>query len=155
MTALPQDVVTDLRRRIARLEHELETAQDRQNGSAEILRACAATSGDAEKSLQQIAETTARLFGAPSVTLHIASVNGWARTIRVGATSKSVGAHVPDTQLDIQGHNLPGRVLRENRQIHIPDLDHVDPAMADWPGLPPARAAGARTLAGTPLRHLG
>jgi two-component system, NtrC family, sensor kinase len=155
MTALPQDVVTDLRRRIARLEHELETAQDRQNGSAEILRAIAATSGDAEKSLQQIAETTARLFGAPSVTLHIAGGNGWARTIRVGATSKSVGAHVPDAQLDIQGHNLPGTVLRENRQIHIPDLDRVDPAIADWPGLPPARAAGARTLAGTPLRHQG
>jgi two-component system, NtrC family, sensor kinase len=155
MTALPQEVVTDLRRRIAELERELETAQDRQNGSAEILRTVAGTSGDAEKSLQQIAETTARLFGAPSVTLHIASGNGWARTIRVGATSKSVGAHVPDTQLDIQGHNLPGTVLRENRQIHIPDLDHVDPSIADWPGLPPARAAGARTLAGTPLRHVG
>jgi two-component system NtrC family sensor kinase len=155
MTALPQDMVTDLRRRIARLEHELGTAHERQNGSAEILRAIAGTSGDAEKSLQQIAETTARLFGAPSVTLHIAGNGGWSRTIRVGATSKSVGAHVPDAQLNIQGHNLPGTVLRENRQIHIPDLDHVDPAMADWPGLPPARAAGARTLAGTPLRHQG
>jgi two-component system NtrC family sensor kinase len=155
MTALPQDVVTDLRRRIAELEHELETAHDRQNGSAEILRAVAGTSGDAEKSLQQIAETTARLFGSPSVTLHIADDGGWTRTIRVGATSKSVGAQISDAQLNIQGHNLPGTVLRENRQIHIPDLDHVDPAIADWPGLPPARAAGARTLAGTPLRHQG
>jgi two-component system, NtrC family, sensor kinase len=155
MTALPQDMVTDLRRRIARLEHELGTAHERQNGSAEILRAIAGTSGDAEKSLQQIAETTARLFGAPSVTLHIGGNGGWNRTIRVGATSKSVGARIPDAQLNIQGHNLPGTVLRENRQIHIPDLDHVDPAMADWPGLPPARAAGARTLAGTPLRHQG
>jgi two-component system NtrC family sensor kinase len=156
MTALPQDVVTDLRRRIAELERELETAHERENGSAEILRAIAGTSGDAENSLQQIAETTARMFGAPSVTLHIAGDGGrWIRTIRVGATSKNVGAKIPDTQLDIQGHNLPGTVLRENRQIHIPDLDHVDPAMADWPGLPPARAAGARTLAGTPLRHQG
>ena len=34
----------------------------------------------------------------------------------------------------------------ENRQIHIPDLDNVDPAIADWPGLPPARAAGTRTM---------
>ena len=36
--------------------------------------------------------------------------------------------------------------MLENRQIHIPDLDNLDPAMADWPGLPPARAAGTRTM---------
>ena len=49
----------------------------------------------------------------------------------------------------------PARSLLENRQIHIPDLDNVDPAIADWPGLPPARAAGTRTMAGTPLRREG
>src|SRR5258707_5114728 len=42
-------------------------------------------------------------------------------------------------------------VFRENRQIHIPDLDNLDPAFADWPTLPHARAAGARAMAGTPL----
>src|SRR6185312_14720129 len=99
MTALPQDVVADLRRRVAELEQrlqsglaerdaaiahqaasavenarlstELRTARDRQAGSGEILRAIASASGDSEQSLQQIAETTARLFGASSVTLNI------------------------------------------------------------------------------------
>ena len=71
MTALPQDVVADLRRENARLQAELRTAGDRQAGSAEILRAIASAPGDAERALQQIAETTARLFGATSVTIRI------------------------------------------------------------------------------------
>ena len=44
-------------------------------------------------------------------------------------------------------------VYRENRQIHIPDLDKVDPSIADFPGLAPARAGGTRTVSGTPLRR--
>ena len=107
------------------------------------------------RSLQQIAETTARLFGASSVTIRIASGDGWGRIINVGPGGKRIGAEVRADQLRIGGRNLPGTVVRENRQIHIPDLDNVDPSMADWPGLPPARAAGTRTMAGTPLRREG
>src|SRR5258708_3846623 len=82
MTALPQNVVTDLRRRIADLEQrlqsglaerdeatvrqattalenarllaELRTAGDRQTGSAEILRAIASTSGKADRCLHRL-----------------------------------------------------------------------------------------------------
>ena len=43
-------------------------------------------------------------------------------------------------------------MLRGNRQIHIPDLDHIDPGMAHWPVMA-ARAEGTRTVAATPLRH--
>jgi two-component system NtrC family sensor kinase len=182
MTALPQDVVTDLRRRIADLEQrlqsglaerdeaivqqaatalenarlstELRSTQDRQTGSAEILRAIAGASGDAKRSLQQIAETTARLFDAPSVTLHIARGDEW-ETIRVGDSSKRIGMVVSVDQLRIGGYNMPGTVLLQNRQLHIPDIDNVDPEIADWPSLPPARAAGTRVMAGTPLRREG
>jgi two-component system, NtrC family, sensor kinase len=182
MTALPQDVVTDLRRRIADLEQrlqsglaerdeaivqqaatvlenarlsiELRTAQDRQTGSAEILRAIAGASGDAKRSLQQIAETTARLFDAPSVTLHIAAGDEW-ETIRVGDSSKRIGMVVSLDQLRVGGYNMPGTVLLQNRQLQIPDIDNVDPEIADWPSLPPARAAGTRVMAGTPLRREG
>ncbi len=83
MTALLQDVVADLRRRVAELEQRLQsslaerdeaitqqaagavenarllsdlrTTRDRQAASAEILRAIASTPGDAERPLQQIA----------------------------------------------------------------------------------------------------
>src|SRR6478672_4783227 len=183
MTALPQDVVADLRRRVAELEQrlqsalaerdeaiahqaagavenarlltELRTARDRQAASAEILSAIASTPGDAERPLQQIAEITARLFGASSVTLNIAGGDEWARMIRVGPSSERVGSELSAAQLGIGGRNLPATVFRENRQIHIPDLDNLDPALADWPALPHARAAGTRALAGTPLRREG
>src|SRR5260370_19916054 len=46
---------------------ELGLARDRQTASAEILRAIASASGDAEQAFQLIAETTTRLSAAPSV----------------------------------------------------------------------------------------
>src|SRR5207253_4105990 len=79
----------------------------------------------------------------------------WARMIRVGAVSQRVGSKLWAAQLRIGARNLPSTVFRENRQIHIPDMDNIDPAIADWPTLPHARAAGARAMAGTPLRRDG
>src|SRR5882757_2294920 len=153
MTALSPDVVADLRLENARLLTDLRAVRDRQAASAEILQTIASTSGDAERALQQIAETTARLFGASSVTIRVAEGGEWSRTIDVGASAKRISAEVSAAQLRIGAHNLPSTVLRENRQIHVPDINNVDPAIADWPGLPPARAAGTRAMAGTPLRR--
>jgi GAF domain-containing protein len=155
MTALPPDVVADLRRENARLQAELRTAREYQAASAEILRTIAGVSGDAEQALQQIAETTARLFSAPSVTIRIASGDEWGSTIRVGASSKRIGTEVPSAQLRIEARNLPGAVFRENRQIHLPDLANVDPAIDDSPRIDLARSEGTRSMAGTPLRREG
>ena len=155
MTVLSDDGTADLRQENARLAAELRAARARQDATAEILRTVAHASGDAEQSLRQIAEITARLFGAPSVTIQIAEGDGWSHTIRFGDTAKRVGMTVPASQLRIGGNNMPGMIVAENRQIHVPDLDNVDPAYADWPGLPPSRAAGTRTMAGTPLRRDG
>ena len=55
----------------------------------------------------------------------------------------------------VGGHNLPGTVVHQNRQIHLPDLDNLDDEFADWPGPPVARRAGIRTMIGTPLRTKG
>jgi GAF domain-containing protein len=183
MTALPQDVVAELKARIAELEQRLQASaaerdqalagrtlaeqesarlrgildvwRDRRNASAEILGAIANAPGDARRILHQIAETSARLFGAPSATIHVAEGDGWAETIRVGESSKRIGAGVPESQLKIGGRNMPGVIVAENRQAHVPDLDNVDPAIADWPGLPFARAGGTRSMSGSPLRREG
>jgi GAF domain-containing protein len=183
MTALPPDAVADLRRVVADLERELQAsraerddaiksqaaaalenarlrnalniARDRQNASAGILRSIAGASGEAEGSLYQIAETSMRLFGATSATIQIAEGDGWSQIIRVGDSSKRIGAGVPEAQLRIGGRNMPGTIVAENRQVHVPDLDNVDPAIADWPGLPYARAAGTRSMSGSPLRREG
>jgi two-component system, NtrC family, sensor kinase len=157
MTALPQDEATsrpaDIAAENVRLRAELAAALARQTATGEILLAVANTSGDADQSLQRIAEITARLFEAPSVTIRIAGESQWFRTIRVGAWSQRVGA-VPAAQLQVRGGNLPATVFQENRQIHIPDLDNIDPSMAAWP-IVAARADGIRTVCGTPLRRDG
>ncbi len=183
MTALPPDVVADLSRLVAELEQRLEqsfaahdeaiarqaaaaqenarlrdklaAAQEREAASAAILRTISGVSGDAERSLPQIAEITARLFGASSVRIRLVENGEWGGTFHVGRSSEAITSSVPEAKVRIGGRNLPGTVVAENRQIHIPDLDNIAPEMADWPGLPPARAAGARTVSGTPLRRDG
>jgi GAF domain-containing protein len=181
MTALSEDELADLARKIAaleeqlrsahtereaaierqtaatleqfRLQTELRAALDRQKASAEILRNIAATSGDAAHALRQIAETTAHFFNAPSVTIRIAEGDRWVQDIRVGSGSLASGAH-PGSPLMERGASLPVTVYQENRQIHIPDLDNIDPSMAHWPAVA-TRAVGIRTLSGTPLRREG
>jgi len=182
MTVLPQDEVADLSRLVAELEQRLEssfvvydeaiarqaalaqenarlqselaTAREREAAGAEILRTISEVSDDAERSLQQIVEITARLFGASSVRIRLAEAGG-GRAFHVGRSSEAILASVPGARGQIGGRNLPGTVLAENRQIHVADLDHIDPEMSDWPGLPVARAAGTRTISGTPLRRGG
>jgi len=181
MTAVSEDEVADLARKIAelreqlrsahaerdaaverqtaatleqfRLDTELRAALDRQKASAEILRSIGATSGDAAYALRQIAETTAHFFNAPSVTIRIAEGDQWVQNIRVGSGSLASGAH-PGSPLIAHGASLPATVYQENRQIHIPDLDNIDPSMAHWPAVA-TRAVGIRTISGTPLRREG
>jgi len=137
----------------ARLKGQLKTARMQQEASAEILHAVANASGDAAGPLQLIAETTARLFGASSVSIQLAEGSEFTQEYRVGAIARRIGSAYPRSNIKVGGRNLPGTVVGESRQIHIPDLDRLDPSMSDFPGLPHARAGGARTVCGTPLRR--
>src|SRR4051794_16225220 len=153
MAALSADVLTDLERDNARLSAELQVLRDRLAGSAEILRTIASAPEDAARSLQHIAETSARLFGAPSVSIQLAKDGEWGEAYGFGDSARSIRSAVPLAEIRVGGRNMPGIVISENRQIHIPDLDHPDPSLADFPGLPHARAAGTRTMCGTPLKR--
>jgi signal transduction histidine kinase len=146
---------TNLRRENKRLFNEAQQALERQNAIAEILRSIAGGPGDAERSLRQIAETSARLFGAPSVSIQLVQDGEWGNAYRFGKSAQRVRSAVPLSDIRVGGRNMPGMVVGENRQIHIADLDHPDPSLADFPGLPHARAAGTRTMCGTPLRREG
>lgn len=140
----------------AALKAELRAARERQAASAEVFRAIATTSGDAANALRRIAEITARLFRASSVTIHLAGEGDqWRQSIRWGTSSARVGQELTAAQLGPSGPNLPATVYRTNRQIHVPDLDRLNPTFARWPTFPIARASGTRSIAGTPLRHKG
>jgi two-component system NtrC family sensor kinase len=137
-----------------RLRSELRAARDRQAASAEVIRLISASPGDADQTLRRIAEITERLFDASSVTLLIADGERWGQTIRVGAGSERITTAIPLAHVAITPQFMPGAVYLENHQVHVPNID--DPvARARWPGLTPARAAGSRTMSGTPLRCEG
>ncbi len=147
------EALAERERELAELRTQRAAALDRQAATSEILRAIAGAGGDAAQALQLIAETSARLFGAASVAIQIAEGLEFTREYRVGAIAQRIGSAYPRSNIRVGGRNMPGTVVAENRQIHIPDLDNLDPSMSDWPGLPHARAGGTRSLCGTPLRR--
>jgi two-component system NtrC family sensor kinase len=137
----------------ARLKSELRAARDRRAASAEVMRLISASPGDADQTLRRIVEIAERLFGASSVSLLIADGERWGRTIRVGAGSERIATAIPLAHVAITPQFMPGAVYLENRQVHVSADDPA--ALARWPGLTPARAAGTRTMSGTPLRSEG
>jgi GAF domain-containing protein/nitrogen-specific signal transduction histidine kinase len=137
---------------------DLTQSLERQTATSDILGAIAASPGDAERTLKKIAETTSRLFGAAGVSFRIAEGDEFKVSIGVGRGAEQISSQLysdPAKRPTVSGRNLPAAVIRENRQIDIPDLGNLDPELADWPGLPVARAAGIHVMVGTPLRAEG
>ena len=141
----------------ARLFAELRETLDRQTATSDILRAIASSPGEAESTLRRIAETTQRLIGAAGVSLRIADAANeeFKLFIGVGRGAEEVTQRYHGksaTRYRVRARTLPWTVILENRQVNIPDLDNLDPEISDWPGLSVTRAAGIRTMVGTPLR---
>ena len=142
----------------ARLLAELRASLERQTATSDILRAIAAAPGDADGSLRKIAETTARLFGAAGVSFRVADGDHFKLSVGVGQGAEQISSDLYDDPAKrpmVRGRNLAGTVVRENAQIHLRDLDHLDPEPAEWPGVVVARGVGIRTMVGTPLRTEG
>ena len=98
----------------ASLKRQLKTARMQREASAEILRAVTNAAGDAAGPLQLIAETTARLFNASSVSIQLAKGSEFTQEYRVGAIAKRVGSAYPRSNIKVGGRNLPGTVVFQN-----------------------------------------
>jgi len=141
-----------------RLLKELRESLEGQTATSDILRAIASAPGDVEGSLRKIAETTARQFYAAGVSIRIAEGDAFKLWVGVGQGAEQMNTDLyadPAKRPTVGGRNVPGTVVRENRQVHFPDLDELDPEKANWPGIKVARANGIRTIVGTPLRTKG
>ena len=107
----------------ARLLGELRESLERQTATSEILRAIAASPGDAEGSLHKIAETTAQLFDAAGVSFRIAEGDEFKLSVGVGQGAEQVTTNLyadPALRPTVGGRNLPGKVVRENRKSICP-----------------------------------
>jgi signal transduction histidine kinase len=154
----PASSRAELEARIAALSGERDEAREQRQAALDILHAIAETPGDADATLRKIAAVTNRLFGAASTSFRIAEGDEIVLATGVGHGAEAVNAAVFDPakpRVKIGSATLPGMVIRDNRQIHLPDLDDLPPEYAHWPGPPVLRAAGVRTLVGTPLRRGG
>ncbi|HUJ98042.1 MAG TPA: GAF domain-containing protein [Stellaceae bacterium] len=157
IAALRQELARALERQAAS-DRELQQSFERQTATSDILRAIAASPGEAEGTLRKIAETTARVFSAAGASIRVVERDEFKLSVGVGRGAQQVTTTLwedPARRPTLRGRNLPAVVVRENRQIQIGDLDNPDPELADLPGPPVARAAGIRTMVGTPLRSAG
>jgi class 3 adenylate cyclase len=139
---------------IARLRAELRAVREWQQATADILRTIAAAPSDAGRALNAIAETAARLFGAAGATIR--TLHGG--RLRVVGSAGPAGERLRSAlgeEFPLSAATLPGATIAGKRQIQVPDIENPDPDMADWPGWVPQRAAGMRTVVGTPLIREG
>jgi GAF domain-containing protein len=144
-----------IRDSIPNLKSQLNKAVAQQAATMEILRLVADAPNDADLALHRIAEITAQLFGAAGVSFRIAEGDEFKLSVGVGQGAREISTKLYDDPAKrpmVGGRNLAGTVVRENRQIHLPDLDHLEGEQADWPGVVVARRTGIRTMVGTPLR---
>jgi signal transduction histidine kinase/dihydroneopterin aldolase len=111
-------LLTELRTRTAALAESLE----HQTASADILKAIASAPGEAERVLQDIAETAHRLFGAWGYVMTVENH----RIVHVasgGPGAAEAAGRLPGEYVD-RG-SLTGRTVLEKRLLHLPDLlDH-------------------------------
>jgi len=137
----------------ARLFGELRESLDRQTATADILRVIASAPADPTRALDTIAHIAARMFGAKSVNIRRLDGN----RLRFVGTAGAPAERVPvmgDIEL-APGRDLPSTCVAERRIIQIPDLDDIEPSMAEWPGLKILRQQGMKSVVGAPLLREG
>src|SRR5262245_14790705 len=139
----------ELKKKLAAREYELAEALARQTATAEVLRAVANSTTNAELALQTIAESAARLLDVTD-----------AEILRVeGDVLKVVAKHGPSRQWPIGSARpinrdwVTGRAVVDRAIVHIPDLQAAE---AEFPeGAAYARELGHKTTLAAPLLREG
>src|SRR5258705_8162042 len=161
MTALPQDVVADLRRRVAELEQTLESAlaeRDeaiaQQAATAEVLQVINASPGDLAPVFDAIVERAARLCAA----------DGGALWLVDGDTARATGGRggkMPEAFYDYVEHeSVPVKFLLGRDQdrpfVHVVDLKATKPYQDGVPFfVANVDLGGVRTNLSVPLNEAG
>src|SRR5882724_461406 len=161
MTALPQDVVADLRRRVAELEQTLESAlaeRDeaiaQQAATAEVLQVINASPGDLAPVFDAIVERAARLCAA----------DGGALWLVDGDTARATGGRggkMPEAFYDYVEHeSVPVKFLLGRAQdrpfVHVVDLKATKPYQDGIPFfVANVDLGGVRTSLSVPLIESG
>src|SRR5258707_3608970 len=161
MTALTQDVVADLRRRIAELEQRLQSslgerdeAIAQQAAGAEVLQAINASPGDLAPVFDAIVEKAARLCDAAGGAL-------WLIDGDMARATGGRGGKMPEAFYDYVEHeSVPVKYLLGRAQdrpfVHVIDLKATKPYQNGIPFfVANVELGGVRTSRSVPLSEAG
>ena len=135
----------------ARLLTELRESLDRQTATADILRTIASSPAEAERSLDTIAETAARIFGAANVGIRRREGDVMRMVSASGPNGNMMRHAFPNVPFD-RSHVM-GACAVDNRQIHVEDWSQGEWASDAFAAR--VREMGMRTSAYTPLSRGG
>ena len=146
-----------LERRVEDRTRDLVEALEHQTATSDILRAIASTPSDANGVLDTIAETARRMFGASSVLIRRIEGDVVHLVSAAGVGYAEIEQAHRDRPLDRRGYT--GLCAMQNRQIHIPDLQHPPEGLLDGAAMTDVTGTslllGNRTVCFTPLAREG
>jgi two-component system, NtrC family, sensor kinase len=152
---MPQDLATDLERRLAETQRALNDALERQAATDEVLRVISSSPGELTPVFQTMLENATRICEARFGVMWLCEGEGF----------RSVAVHGPPAHAEerrrepviFPGPKLPlGRVARSRQMLHIADLRTEAAYIERSPtfvGL--VEAGGARTFLAVPLLKEG
>jgi len=148
---MPQDLATDLERRLAEAQRALSDALERQAATDEVLRVISRSPGELTPVFRTMLKHATRICEAKFGVMWLCEGEGFRSVAMHGPA-----AHVEERQREpviYPGPELPlGRVARTRQIVHIADL-RTDPAyikrLPTFVGL--VEAGGARTFLAVPM----
>jgi two-component system, NtrC family, sensor kinase len=152
---MPQDLATDLERRLAETQRALNDALERQAATDEVLRVISSSPGELTPVFQTMLENATRICEARFGVMWLCEGEGF-RSVAVHGPA----AHAEERRREpviFPGPKLPlGRVARSRQMLHIADLRTEAAYIERSPtfvGL--VEAGGARTFLAVPLLKEG
>src|SRR5215475_14123974 len=152
---MPQDVATDLERRLALAQRELSEALERQAATDEVLRIISSSPGELEPVCEAMLEKAVRLCTASFGNLYVRD----GEFFQLAAAYNTPAAFVASRRGRPYrpGQNSPpGRMLRTRAVVHVADLT-ADPSYLERdPGVVAfIELAGTRTVLLAPMLKEG